>query len=146
MKAHFLSIITLVVASFSFVSSAAVETKSLAIGDIQYQEGSWVVQISGNLPNPCLSAPRPLLIQSKEDPRLMTLTVVADGTKQMCAQVVRGPFKIRVNLKHLIQRSEVSIDEHEVYTINARNFPFSVKFEGKDVVQFDVLPIAAALE
>lgn len=146
MKAYFFSIITLAVAGFSIISSADVVTKNLAIGDIQYKEGSWVVQISGNLPNPCLSAPRPLLVQSKENSRQMILTVVADGTKQMCAQVVRGPFKISVNLKQLVQQSEVSIDEHEVYTINARNFPFSVKFAGSDVVHFDVLPIASALE
>jgi hypothetical protein len=105
-------------------------TQALAIKNINYQEGSWQIQVIGPLPNLCVLSPQPTLEPSRDAPTTLILRMMAKSTAELCGQAVRGNYNVPVDLRRLLVQSGIKLRVGETYTIKAEGYPFEVSFEG----------------
>lgn len=122
---------------FSYISSvllfsgfARAEEQTLDIQKINYEKGSWVIEVHGLLPNLCVGWPEAALEISPDAPQTFILKMVATAPQDLCGQAVRGPYKVTVDLRRLIAQSKFKIEPGVTYTIKAENYPFELSFEG----------------
>lgn len=131
---------------FSGFARAESTTTPLAIGHVQYQEGSWQIEISGPLKNFCLSSPHPTLVPSNTQPNTLILKVVATETGDLCAQAIKGSFNLSTDLRLLMQRSGVLVAPHQIYTVKTEGYPFEVSFSGGDVMTISPMGMGQAVQ
>jgi hypothetical protein len=129
---------------------ARAEEKSqrLMIKDVQYTEGSWNIQVSGPLPNLCVTSPQPTLVADAKRPNLMILQMVGKSTAELCGQAVRGNYSEPVDLRGLMAKSGFRLRPGVTYTIKADGHPFEVSFEGPlsiDSTGGDVVEVSGLL-
>jgi hypothetical protein len=109
---------------------AAENSHPLLIKDVKYKEGSWKIQVSGPLPNLCVSSPQPTLSKEDANPNVMILQMVGKSTAELCGQAVRGSYNELIDLRGLMARSGIRLRPGVRYTIKADGHPFEVSFEG----------------
>lgn len=135
------------VATLSFVLSANAfafaTTQSVGIKQVTYQNGSWMIGLTGQLSNGCLSAPRPSAVPHPEKKNTLVLQIVARKGGDMCPLVVRAPFQLKADIRLLVQQSGIEIDPEQIYTMIAPGTDFSVSFSGADVLDFGSVPVPA---
>lgn len=118
-----------------FAGFAKAESQTnLEIRHISYQEGSWMIEVSGDLRNPCLTSPQPTLVPSRNEANTLILQVQATQTGDFCAQAIAGSYHFKVDLRLLMQKAGVLIVPQQTYTVKTEKYPFEVSFKGGDVM------------
>ncbi len=119
---------------FSGFARASEKDTQVPIQKINYEEGNWVIQILGNLPNPCVTSPQPTLNQSADRPNTLILSMVGKSSGDICIQPIGGRYDVPVDLRQLVRKSRFDLQPGVTYTIRTENYPFEVSFEGPNKV------------
>ena len=138
MKINFLSFLVLPFIGFvCFASVASAKNlgtiRDLTIEQIEYDEKSRTISVSGQLPNLCVSKPTPYLEKIEGSDQLV-LKVFGVQAGDFCIQLVPGPFALAFDVRVLKKNvEELNLDPNKSYTIVTDSIDFSIEVDFSEV-------------
>jgi hypothetical protein len=94
---------------------------------------STVLNIWGQLPNPCYGSPAALLVEDFTTPDALVLHLAAASSADACIETTKD-FTTSIDLATLVKVAHLNLDQNKMYLVKVSGSNFQISLPGKDLL------------